>query len=533
MGSCKEFEIDEILAIQKREESLIKLMQETGCEIIQENGQRKFGGPPPNWEGPPPPKGTEIFVGKLPRDVFEDELYRIFSTIGPIYELRLMMDFSGSNRGFAFIQFAHRQDANRAIQLMDNYELRPRHHIGVVKSIDNCRLFIGGIPKTKSREEIQGEMERLTEGVTKVIVYSSITDKTKNRGFAFVEYINHRAASKARRKLIPDRIQLWGKEIAVDWAEPENEIEEDVMSQVTVLYVRNLSLTTTEQVLRELFNRVSDDNVQKLKMMRDFAFIHFSSREKAEKAMRNMNHTEINGTTIEITWAKPVKEKKAIKSKPPSRKTSSVSMNSVSSTSSYSPCKPAPKFALSAQNNRILSSPPPRPVQCPPVTLPPCTMMQQLPHPLSNQIPNVFTLPPPFHGGFQSSPTGFPSNSSTSVFPHQGNFMQAATIDLNGNRNYNTHGIMADTNNRMRKTTDPMMFTNFGPPLHPQPNWMAEERSRSGMPRDSLKFPIDGLNAQFHKLGCINNLNRVGFNGNVSVNPFQIISPFPSRPMMP
>jgi hypothetical protein len=32
--------------------------------------------------------------------------------------------------------------------------------------------------------------------------------------------------------LIPDRIQLWGKEIAVDWAEPENEIEEDVMSQV-------------------------------------------------------------------------------------------------------------------------------------------------------------------------------------------------------------------------------------------------------------------------------------------------------------
>lgn len=61
---------------------------------------------------------------------------------------------------------------------------------------------------------------------------SSITDKTKNRGFAFVEYVNHRAASKARRKLIPDRIQLWGKEIAVDWAEPENEIEEEIMSKV-------------------------------------------------------------------------------------------------------------------------------------------------------------------------------------------------------------------------------------------------------------------------------------------------------------
>lgn len=56
-----------------------------------------------------------------------------------------------------------------------------------------------------------------------------------------------------------------------------------------MLYVRNLSLTTTEQVLRDIFNRVSDCDVQKLKMMRDFAFIHFSSREKAEKAMRAMN----------------------------------------------------------------------------------------------------------------------------------------------------------------------------------------------------------------------------------------------------
>lgn len=124
-----------------------------------------------DWEGPPPPKGCEIFVGKIPRDVCENELYRLFSTIGPIYELRLMMDFSGSNRGFAFIQFTNRSDAARSIQQLNEYELRPKHHIGVVKSLDNCRLFIGGIPKDKSQEEIKAEMEKLTEGVSQVIVY--------------------------------------------------------------------------------------------------------------------------------------------------------------------------------------------------------------------------------------------------------------------------------------------------------------------------------------------------------------------------
>lgn len=41
---------------------------------FQENGQRRYGGPPPDWNGPPPERGSEIFVGKLPRDLFEDEL---------------------------------------------------------------------------------------------------------------------------------------------------------------------------------------------------------------------------------------------------------------------------------------------------------------------------------------------------------------------------------------------------------------------------------------------------------------------------
>lgn len=48
MERCEEKELEEILAIQKREENLMKMIQETGCEIVQENGQRKFGGPPPS-----------------------------------------------------------------------------------------------------------------------------------------------------------------------------------------------------------------------------------------------------------------------------------------------------------------------------------------------------------------------------------------------------------------------------------------------------------------------------------------------------
>lgn len=44
---------------------------------------------------------------------------------------------------------------------------------------------------------------QLTDGVVDVIMYPSSTDKSKNRGFAFVEYKSHKAAAMARRKLIP------------------------------------------------------------------------------------------------------------------------------------------------------------------------------------------------------------------------------------------------------------------------------------------------------------------------------------------
>ena len=46
---------------RRKEEALLSLMVTTGFQMVQENGQRKYG-PPPNWVGPPPPKGCEVFA---------------------------------------------------------------------------------------------------------------------------------------------------------------------------------------------------------------------------------------------------------------------------------------------------------------------------------------------------------------------------------------------------------------------------------------------------------------------------------------
>lgn len=61
----------------------------------------------------------QIFVGKIPRDLFEDELVPLFERAGPIWDLRLMMDpLSGLNRGYAFVTFCTKEAAQQAVKLV-------------------------------------------------------------------------------------------------------------------------------------------------------------------------------------------------------------------------------------------------------------------------------------------------------------------------------------------------------------------------------------------------------------------------------
>jgi hypothetical protein len=66
--------------------ALLALVRRTGYPLRQENGQRRYG-PPVEWNGPIPGRGCEVFVGKLPRDCYEDELVPTFERYGLIYEV--------------------------------------------------------------------------------------------------------------------------------------------------------------------------------------------------------------------------------------------------------------------------------------------------------------------------------------------------------------------------------------------------------------------------------------------------------------
>ncbi|XP_034938327.1 heterogeneous nuclear ribonucleoprotein R-like isoform X5 [Chelonus insularis] len=291
------------------EDKIKMILERTGYPLDVTTGQRKYGGPPPNWEGPTPGNGCEVFCGKIPKDMYEDELIPLFEKCGKIWDLRLMMDpMSGTNRGYAFITFTNREAAQQAVRELNDYEIRKGKKIGVTVSYNNHRLFVGNIPKNRDRDDLFEEFTKHAPGLTEVIIYSSPDDKKKNRGFCFLEYESHKAASLAKRRLSTGRIKVWGCDIIVDWADPQEEPDEQTMAKVRVLYVRNLTQDCSEEKLKECFEQYG--KIDRVKKIKDYAFVHFEDRDNAVKAMRELHGKEIGGSHIEVALAKPPFDKK-------------------------------------------------------------------------------------------------------------------------------------------------------------------------------------------------------------------------------
>uniref|UniRef100_A0AC35U1J8 ShKT domain-containing protein n=1 Tax=Rhabditophanes sp. KR3021 TaxID=114890 RepID=A0AC35U1J8_9BILA len=292
-------------------ESIKQLIDETNYKLEVTIGQRKYH-QPPNWEGPTPDAVShEVFVGSIPRNVYEDELVKLFATYGQIWDLRLMMEPStGGNRGYAFLSYAEKDAAENAVSNLSGYEIKPGFPLKVNVSIANRRLYVGNLPKSKTQKCILDEFKKCAEGVENVIMYTNPDDpKERNsRGFCFIDFSEHKHASDAKRKLQTGKIRLFNSDLICEWAEAKPTNDPECLKTVKNLYVRNLKEGANEDKLKEAFSVYG--TISSIKKIRDFAFIEFEDRENCLKAMEEMNNKEFEGATIEVSLARPQSDTK-------------------------------------------------------------------------------------------------------------------------------------------------------------------------------------------------------------------------------
>ena len=61
--------------------------------------------------------------------------------------------------------------------------------------------------------------------------------------------------------------------------------------KVKVLYARNLLLSTTEETIEQVFSKFGE--VERVKKIKDYSFIHFRTKEQARAALEAMNGNKI------------------------------------------------------------------------------------------------------------------------------------------------------------------------------------------------------------------------------------------------
>ncbi|RLN29634.1 uncharacterized protein C2845_PM05G06150 [Panicum miliaceum] len=112
-----------------------------------------------------PPHGSEVYVGGISSDVSSEDLKNLFESVGEVAEVRIRG--KGDNKLYAFVNFRAKELALKAIQKLNNKDLKGKK-IKVSSSQATNRLFIGNVPKDWTQDDLKNAVEEVGPGVLKV-----------------------------------------------------------------------------------------------------------------------------------------------------------------------------------------------------------------------------------------------------------------------------------------------------------------------------------------------------------------------------
>ncbi|CAJ0602351.1 unnamed protein product [Cylicocyclus nassatus] len=166
------------------------------------------------------------------------------------------------------------------------------------------RLFIGEIRRDWEPKRVQSFLRNLLPEATSIDAYAEGSPLMRNRGFAFVSFADVGTAVRAKERLLSSPIKMGGRALTVDWARAEHTVSAEIMKTVANLFIRNIAPGTSEYALKQLFG-AEEAGVARVKIQRTYGFIRFHKRVQAEAALEKFNGVILNGSRLEVCWARP------------------------------------------------------------------------------------------------------------------------------------------------------------------------------------------------------------------------------------
>lgn len=246
-------------------------------------------------------KEFEIFVGGLDKDASEADLRKVFSEVGEVTEVRLMMNpQTNKNKGFAFLRFATVEQAKRACSDLKNPVVNGKK-CGVTQSQDSDTLFLGNICKAWTKEALKEKLKHYgVDNIEDLTLVEDSNNDGMNRGFAFLEFSSRSDAMDSFRRL-QKRDVVFGvdRPAKVSFADSFVDPGDEVMAQVKKVFVDGLPASWDEDRVRDLLKKYG--KIEKIELARnmpsakrkDFGFITFDTHDAAVTCAKNINNTEL------------------------------------------------------------------------------------------------------------------------------------------------------------------------------------------------------------------------------------------------
>jgi polyadenylate-binding protein len=229
-----------------------------------------------------------VFIKNLDHAIDNKALHDTFAAFGNILSCKVAQDELGNSKGYGFVHYETAEAANNAIKHVNGMLLNEKkvfvgHHIPKKERMSKfeemkanfTNIYVKNIDLEVTDEEFRDLFEKHGD-----ITSASIArdDQGKSRGFGFVNYIRHEAASVAVDTL--NDTDFKGQKLYVGRAQKKHEREEELRKQYEAarlekqskyqgvnLYIKNLNDDVDDEKLRDMFTPFG--TITSAKVMRD------------------------------------------------------------------------------------------------------------------------------------------------------------------------------------------------------------------------------------------------------------------------
>ncbi|XP_035230236.1 polyadenylate-binding protein 4-like [Stegodyphus dumicola] len=262
---------------------------------------------------------TSLYVGNLHPDCDEATLYKKFSAVGKILNIRICTDVvTKSSLGYGYVNYMDPEDAKKALNTL-NYDLVMGRAIRIMwddKNIFNkCPMSANLFVKNLHPNIDERILYDVFANYGNIVSLKVATDENgQSKGFAFIQFENEESANKAIDCL--NEKLLLGHQLYVSKFIPRDKRLEQTCPRFTNIYLKNFKSTFKDEDLQKLCEKFG--TILSAKVMTDengdskkFGFVNFTDPECAQEAIRELNGKTVDGQVLYVGRAKKKSERRA------------------------------------------------------------------------------------------------------------------------------------------------------------------------------------------------------------------------------